>query len=138
MSDNILYKKKYKESVEKIEKMKEMLYKKDIINSNLQKQIDELTIKNELLVEIKDICKKSNKSVMNVIINNYNEAPNLRAPPIDDMSANEFRRYINKGVPKGLVELIKDFYVTYIPKEERSLWCVDQSRLKYLIWVLIT
>mgnify|MGYP003389396434 CR=1 FL=1 len=133
MSDNILYKKKYKESVEKIEKMKEMLYKKDIINSNLQKQIDELTIKNELLVEIKDICKKSNKSVMNVIINNYNEAPNLKPPPIEDMTKKEFQRYINKGVPKGLVELIRDFYVTNIPNEERSLWCIDQSRMKYLI-----
>ena len=112
-------------------KTKEMLYEKDIIISDLQKQIGELTIKNELLVEMKDICKKSNKSVMNIIINNY--APNLEAPPIEDMSKKEFQRYINKGVPKGLVELIRDHYVTDIPNEERSLWCVDQSRLKYLI-----
>ena len=49
------------------------------------------------------------------------------------MTKTQFQRYINKGVPKGLVELIRDYYVTNIPNEERSLWCVDQSRLKYLI-----
>ena len=70
---------------------------------------------------------------MNIIINNYNDAPNLQAPPIEDMTREKFRKYINKGVPKGLVELIKDYYVKDIPNEERSLWCVDQSRLKYLI-----
>ena len=70
---------------------------------------------------------------MQIIINNYNNAPNLEAPPIEDMTKNEFQRYINKGIPKGLVELIRDHYVTNIPNEERSLWCVDQSRLKYLI-----
>ena len=109
-----------------LQKTKELLYDAQIKIKDLEKDIEHLK-------EIKDICKKSNKSVMNIIINNYNEAPNLEAPPIEDMTKTQFQRYINKGVPKGLVELIRDYYVTNIPNEERSLWCVDQSRLKYLI-----
>ena len=127
------YIEKDKKLQENFEKMKEILCEKEIIINNLQHQVNELTMKNELLIEMKDICKKSNKSALQIIINNYNNAPNFEAPPIHDMSIKEFRKYINKGVPKGLVELIRDIYVTDIPNEERSLWCIDQSRLKYLI-----
>ena len=113
-------------SQEQLQKTKELLYEAQLEIKELKKEIG-------YLKEIKDICKKSNKSVMQIIINNYNNAPNLEPPPIEDMTKKEFKRYINKGIPKGLVELIRDFYVTNIPNEERSLWCVDQSRLKYLI-----
>ena len=121
-----IYIDKEMESQEELVKTKELLYEAQLKIKDLEKDIEHLK-------EIKDICKKSNKSVMQIIINNYNNAPNLEAPPIEDMTKKDFQRYINKGVPKGLVEMIKDHYVTDIPNEERSLWCVDQSRLKYLI-----
>ena len=61
-----------------------------IINK-LEKDIQILQNENKLLMEVKDICKRSNKSVMNIIINNYNEAPNLEAPPIEDMTKKKFQ-----------------------------------------------
>ena len=44
-------------------KTKELLYNAQFKIKDLEKEI-------EYLKEIKDICKKSNKSVMNIIINN--------------------------------------------------------------------
>ena len=95
--DNHIYQKKYKKSQQQLHQMKEMLYEKDLIISDVQRKNRELLRENELLREVKDICKKSNKSVMNIIINNYGDAPNLEAPPIEDMSAKDFKKYINSN-----------------------------------------
>ena len=48
------------------------LYEKDEMLLEAQLKIKYLEKDIEHLKEIKEICKKSNKSVMNIIINNYN------------------------------------------------------------------
>ena len=95
--------------------------------------IEKLKIKVQLLSEIKDMCKKGKKSVMNIIINNYNNAPDFTAQPIYDMSDSDLRHYIDMGVPNGITEMMKDYYTENIPNDQRSLWCLDQARIKYLI-----
>ena len=56
---------------------------------------------------MKDMCKKSKKSVMNIIINNFNNAPDFTAQPINDMTNKELKRYIDMGIPNGIVEMLK-------------------------------
>ena len=91
----------------------------------------------QLLIEIKDMCQKKaaapKKSVMNIIINNYTNAPNLSAQPIKDLTHQQFKKYIDMGIPEGVVKMIEDYYVTGVPNEQRSLWCLDPARVKYLI-----
>ena len=70
---------------------------------------------------------------MNVIINNYNNAPDFTAQPIHDMSVEDIKYYINMGVPNGIVRMLQDYYIDNIPNEKRSLWCLDASRIKYLV-----
>ena len=97
------------------------------------KDMSHLKSKVELLSEMKDMCKKSKKSIMNIIINNYNNAPDFTAQPINDMSIKDIKRYISMGIPNGVVNMLKDHYVENIPNEQRSIWCLDASRLKYLV-----
>jgi len=77
--------------------------------------------------------KKNKKSVMNIIINNYTNAPDLTAQPIYDMSNDDLKRYIDMGIPNGIVKMLQDYYIENIPNEKRSLWCLDASRIKYLV-----
>ena len=115
--------KEIKESKNELEK---------VVNEHNQR-IREYEKEIEYLKEIKSICKKGNKSPMQIIINNYNEAPNFVPPILDEMPNKVFKEYIDMGIPRGIVKMMKEYYVDDIPKEQRSLWCVDQSRLKYLI-----
>ena len=92
-----------------------------------------VTLKNEFLTEIKNITKKSHRSAMQIIVNNYNNAPNIESLPAELMTDAKFKSYIQLGIPDGVIKMVKDYYVDNIPKEERSLWCLDQARLKYLV-----
>ena len=114
------------------------LYKKEITNLKIENK--ELLYKNEsleskisLLSEMKDMCKKGKKSVMNIIINNYNNAPDFTSQPINDMSNDDLKHYIDMGIPTGIVKMLKDHYMENIPNEKRSIWCLDASRVKYLV-----
>ena len=125
---------------DKLHQQENELEEKDIIIKCLNqelliktKDIKNLESKVDLLSEIKDLCKKNKKSVMKIIINNYNNAPDFTAQPIHDMSNEDFKRYIDMGIPNGIVEMLKDYYIENIPNEKRSLWCIDGARIKYLI-----
>ena len=119
-----------------IEKMLELQQK--LIEANKEIDIlkgknEKLNVNNEHLQEIKAIYKKNTKSVQQIIINNYNEAPNFTGLPIENMTEDKFNKYIGMGLSKGIVKMIEDNYVNDVPNEERSLWCLDQSRIKYLV-----
>ena len=127
-----------KEKGEMLKEKDKMLKEKDKMLKEKEKEIEEnyingLEKENKLLHEVKDICKKSAKSAYQIIINSYNEAPNFTSLPLENMSQNDFNRYMRKGIPNGIIEMIEDCYVKDIPKEKRSLWCLDPSRVKYLI-----
>ena len=107
--------------------------KKEKLLQEKDQQIEKLEFKIEVLNEIKNITKKSHKSAMNIIVNNYNNAPNLESLPAEHMTDAQFKSYIQLGIPDGVIKMVKDYYVDNIPKEQRSLWCLDQARLKYLI-----
>ena len=128
-----LYTLKLQEKENIINLYKNKLQEKEKILEKQEQKIHDLTLKNEFLNEIKNITKKSHKSAMNIIVNNYNNAPNLESLPAEHMTDEQFKSYIQLGIPDGVIKMVKDYYVDNSPKEQRSLWCLDQARLKYLI-----
>jgi hypothetical protein len=64
-----------------------------------------------------------------IIINNYPNAPNIVVPDkIENMG-----KYIYTDTEKGISNLVNDLYCKNKKPEERSIWCVDLSRNKYII-----
>ena len=122
-----------KEKNNQLKEKNNQLEEKDNLLKEKDTKIILLESKVELLSEMKNMCKKSKKSVMNIIINNFNNAPDFTAQPINDMSIEDIKRYISMGIPNGVVNMLKDHYVENIPNEQRSLWCLDASRSKYLV-----
>lgn len=111
-------------------------------NQDLQQEIE--VLKNELkffklsfnnrnkeLELLRSITK--NKLMKNTpssyIINNYSNAPDLVAPNLTE----NFERYSNLKGDTGFAELLKELYCEDIEPENRSIWCIDPSRNKYLL-----
>ena len=105
-------------------------------NAKLKQELNELRMKHsiELLENENKLLKKHAKIITtnkttNYIINNYTNAPNLVPPnQIED-----FEKYSYKGIQKGFSELINDLYCKNVAPQERSFWCVDPSRHKYML-----
>jgi hypothetical protein len=71
----------------------------------------------------------SNNNITQYIINNYPNAPNIVVPDkIENMG-----KYIYTDTEKGISNLVNDLYCKNKKPEERSIWCVDLSRNKYII-----
>ena len=130
---NELCNEKLQENNNIIDLYKNKLLEKEDLLSEKDQYIEQLEFKIEVLNEIKNITKKSHRSAMQIIVNNYNNAPNLESLPAEHMTDAQFKSYIQLGIPDGVIKMVKDYYVDNIPKEQRSLWCLDQARLKYLI-----
>ena len=71
----------------------------------------------------------SNNNITQFIINNYPNAPNIEVPDkIENMD-----NYIYRDTDIGVSKLINNLYCKDKKPEERSIWCVDLSRNKYLM-----
>ena len=55
---------------------------------------------------------------MNIIVNNYNNAPNLESLPAELMTDAKFKSYIKLGIPDGVIKMVKDYYV-----DNRNRYC---------------
>ena len=111
-------------------------------NEKLMQQIESLknelnffklsfTNRNNELELLRAITK--NKLMKNTptsyIINNYSNAPDIEEPNLEE----NFERYSNLKGDIGFAELIKKLYCEDIEPENRSIWCIDPSRNKYLL-----
>ena len=108
-------------------------------NSKLKEQIHKLEhdVKD---TEIKYLKKdrnvtKNSHNITQYITNKYPNAPNLN--PIDKLD--NYEKYVyscedNKADHnKAIASLINNHYCKDIPPEERSIWCVDSSRDKFIL-----
>jgi len=108
-------------------------------NSKLKEQIHKLEhdVKD---TEIKYLKKdrnvtKNSHNITQYITNKYPNAPNLN--PIDKLD--NYEKYVyscedNKADHnKAIASLINNHYCKDIPPKERSIWCVDSSRDKFIL-----
>lgn len=101
-------------------------YKDELVELKLKHSIEMLEKENTLL---KKHAKAMTNKTTNYIINNYTNAPNLEPPT----EIKDFEKYSYKGIQTGFSELINDLYCKDIAPQERSFWCVDPSRQKYML-----
>ena len=71
----------------------------------------------------------SHNNITQYIINNYPNAPNIEVPDTID----NIEDYIYRDTDTGVSKLIHNLYCKDKKPEERSIWCVDLSRNKYLM-----
>jgi hypothetical protein len=119
--------------------------KENQINSLVEELNASLKANQELTIKMKDneieylrkynqinINAKINTKISNVtqyIINTYQNAPNIEVPnTIENMD-----KYITKNIDIGIANLVNDIYCKDKKPEERSIWCVDTSRNKFLL-----
>lgn len=72
-------------------------------------------------------------STMNIIIHKYPNAPNLSDIKQIKISDENMRKYIDKGIPDGAIEFIKDVWIKGTNPSDMPFWCVDPSRTKYIV-----
>ena len=68
----------------KLQEKEKLLQKKD-------QYIEKIELENQFLNEIKNLTKKSHKSAMQIIVYNYNNAPNLESLPAELMTDSKFK-----------------------------------------------
>ena len=137
--ENKLLKKKNNKFNKKINKIlqENKGYKQEIKNLKNKHTIEILETENTLLKKHeKNLIHTQNvnshnkiNNITQYIINKYPNAPNLEAPK----EIENLEKYSDMGFPKGLSQMINDEYCKNIDPEDRSIWCVDPSRNKYLL-----
>ena len=139
---NIISTNELQKKIKKLEKENKKIKKENIEikneNVELKHQIEihnteiEYLKKSEKQLTQTQNINSNNKITNNItqyIISTYPNAPNIEAPKeIVDKD-----KYIYKGYSKGFSELINDMYCKNIDPKDRSIWCVDASRNKYLL-----
>jgi hypothetical protein len=101
-----------------------------------QNQELSLKIKDNEIEYLKNFNKISihntNNKITNItqyIINNYQNAPNIKLPnEIENLD-----KYITKNTDGAIASIVNDIYCKGKKPEERSIWCVDTSRNKFLL-----
>ena len=112
---------KNQELMQQIESLKNELnfFKLSFNNRNNELELLRAITKNKLM----------KNTPTSYIINNYSNAPDIEEPNLEE----NFERYSNLKGDIGFAELIKKLYCEDIEPENRSIWCIDPSRNKYLL-----
>ena len=137
----VCLKKKLLESQKEIEILKSELNETKNEIYRTKKENEELKNNNrEMQKSSQDITKLAltnaktinNNSSINIIINQYKDAPNLTLPENLDID-DELGKYVELGAHHGILSFINKHYGDNLEDKLRSLWCVDASRRKFLI-----
>jgi hypothetical protein len=117
---------------------KERIEKKNLIlNHHLEiKNLEiEYLKKNEKQLTLNNSNNANNTNIVNItnyITKKYANAPNLETPE-EIYNIEDIQKYIeNNNINEGYSNMIYDLFCKGKLPEERSLWCVDPSRNKYL------
>ena len=117
-----------------LEKLKEETFKKQLEEKN--KELEELkNEKNKELEELKNEKKEDRetyRSTLKYISSTFPNAPSIKYDGYD-LKEDEIRMLMSVGPVVGITKLLDNKYIKGIPKDKRSTWCTDMSRVKYLV-----